>query len=73
MTESEQMEFCGHLCMAARRLQIYLSREIRGGGYSFMFGDMAGGRFISGRDKPNQKDALFDACQELQKYLCAPA
>jgi len=73
MSESEQMEFCGHICMAARRLGVYLNREHKNGKHSFMFGDMMGGRFISGRDKPTEKEALFDACEEFQKYLCAPA
>lgn len=56
--------------MAARRLQIYLSHSENQQGHEYMFGDLSGGRFISGRRKPDKKSALVDACQELQNYLC---
>ena len=61
--------FCGHICMAARKLGIYLSEEKNGDKSSFMFGDMNGGRFISGRQKETRQESLKDACNELVQYL----
>lgn len=72
MSEEEQRDFCGHICMAARRLGIYLEETETPQGFEFMFADQMGGRFISGRRKPERKAALLDACQELQSFLCAP-
>lgn len=60
---------CGCLCIAARRMGIYINEEKHASGSSFMFGDLQVGRFISGREKPNRRDALIDACKEFAKYL----
>lgn len=65
MTEREQMEFCGVLCMAARRLRIFgrFERDY------FVWFDPAVGSIWKSQPATHKKNILFNACKSLQDYL----
>jgi len=65
MSEQEQLEFCGILCMAARRMRM----PIIDYGHAFAFIDKQGGVEIRGIAKGDRKACLVSACEQLQKYF----
>ncbi len=62
---TQQVEFCGHTCMAARKLGFGL----RANGKSFEFIDPLIGKIIRGEENPDQFTALENACKEFIDHL----
>lgn len=59
------LEYCGHVCMAARRIGI-VAREIHG---NIEWLDRGSGFVLRCRDQGDRQKTLRAACEELSKYL----
>lgn len=65
MTEKEQFEYVGTLCMAAHRLGI----AGRWNGEAFDFFDPQTRVLIHEEPANHRKNTLFNACKKLNEYL----
>ena len=66
----EKAQFCGTICLDSAKLGFLLKRNSREGKTQFVFRDMLTGSVIGGSSKEDEKEALFDSCNQLvDKYL----
>ena len=68
MTPDDEMEFCGHICMAARRLGFGLTKQ-GNGPYVYGFLDRMARQVVGGESLETEKAALKSACEKLVDYL----
>lgn len=61
-------DLCFTTCLAAKRLGIGI-RDIGG---AFEWVDMAARVFIKCEPNPDRKQALVNACRDLNDYFCSP-
>lgn len=63
----DDFHFCGHVCLAASRMQIYLRWNADNSLYEFI--DKFSGSLISGERNEDRKAALRSACDALVEYF----
>jgi len=64
------MEFCGYVCMAARRANIPIAYQEAQGKHLYIFVDLpAFGTVIRGEPQDNKQKALKSACVALVRYF----
>jgi len=66
MTEGEHFQYCGTICMAARRLGMRLKIESGPSGHDATWDTGTG--FLRVKGAPNRKTALVAACQTLNDH-----
>lgn len=65
----EQTQYCGQICMAARRMGIgaQLTEDLVG--WSMNWFDFAVGAIIRSPSSKDKKEAVYLGCQQLVNYL----
>ncbi len=69
MTPDEEMEWCGHICMAARRMGIYCRCNPGPGGFQVIWFDTVVAQLLPCNPRPTKTAALLSACEKLVDYL----